>query len=297
MKNKYYVYAYLDPRYRENLFLSHISFLYRPIYIGKGSGFRYRDHLLREGRKYRGCNRVLECKLKKLKKGCLEPVVIILKDNLSEKESFDLEKSCISSIGKIWDGTGSLLNFLDGGEGPSIPKSVRKKMSIARKEWLKSNDHPMKGLKHSDKTKKQMSKNHNGFGIGDNHSYESKKKISDKNKRPKLKSCSSYKVTSPNGEILLIDDGLNRFCEEKELHLSSMVAVSKGRRKHHKGWVCEMISNPKTSLFKIIGAKGDTFTTNNLRKFCREHCLTNSCMLRVANGERKHHKGWVCERI
>jgi len=45
--------------------------------------------------------------------------VIIHKENLTEQEAFDLEVSLIKSIGRRNNGTGTLVNLTDGGEGCS----------------------------------------------------------------------------------------------------------------------------------------------------------------------------------
>ena len=50
--------------------------------------------------------------------------------------------------------------------------------------------------------------------------------------------------------------------------------------------------------FKIIGPDGNEYITDRgLTFFCKEFNLAASLMTKVANGERKHHKGWKCERI
>jgi len=50
--------------------------------------------------------------------------------------------------------------------------------------------------------------------------------------------------------------------------------------------------------FKVIDPDGNEYiTTNGLNQFCREHNLVASCLHKVANGERKHHKGWKMEKI
>ena len=49
--------------------------------------------------------------------------------------------------------------------------------------------------------------------------------------------------------------------------------------------------------FKIIDPDGNEYITNRgLTFFCKEHNLAASLMIKVANGERKHHKKWKCER-
>jgi hypothetical protein len=88
--NRFYVYAYLR------------SDNYTPFYIGKGSGKRcYDGH----------------------GKNCTPPKdtskIIIIKDNLSEDDAFELEKVLIKFWGRKCDG-GILLNICPGGIAPPI---------------------------------------------------------------------------------------------------------------------------------------------------------------------------------
>jgi hypothetical protein len=47
----------------------------------------------------------------------------------------------------------------------------------------------------------------------------------------------NYLVTSPEGEQFQICS-LSAFCKKNNLHNSSMSEVSRGKRKHYKGWLC-----------------------------------------------------------
>lgn len=42
---------------------------------------------------------------------------------------------------------------------------------------------------------------------------------------------------------------------------------------------------------------GQSLTIMNLSRFCKDHDLTLSCMINVANGKRRHHKGYGCSRL
>ena len=44
--------------------------------------------------------------------------------------------------------------------------------------------------------------------------------------------------------------------------------------------------------YNITSPIGEKYTTNNLRKFCREYNLNNSYMYEVANGKRVDCRGW-----
>lgn len=160
--NKYYVYVFL----REDR--------YTPYYVGKGSGSR--------------CYR---------KQGRTIPIppdrnrVVKIKDNLTEKQSFDLERTLIRFWGRKTDG-GVLHNLTEGGEGCSgriMSEDNKQKLSQLRKV-----DNPMfdilikdkmrqskTGHKQSKETVIKRKKTIEDMG-GYKHSDEIKKKISNSKK-------------------------------------------------------------------------------------------------------------------
>jgi hypothetical protein len=110
----YYVYSYL----RED---------YSPYYIGKGSG-----------------NRAYTKGPKEVKPPKDRSRVKIIKESLTEEESFDVEKLYILVFGRIDLGTGILRNKTDGGDGSSgaiVSPEERKRRSermkgITRPRWI-----------------------------------------------------------------------------------------------------------------------------------------------------------------
>lgn len=118
--------------------------------------------------------------------------IIILEDNLSEEESFIMEKYWINRIGRKDKGLGPLFNFTDGGEGISgythtdetkniISQShkgksksldTRIKMSLHKSgnnHGQTGENHPMYGRKHSKESIKKMSECKIGKMIKHNH--------------------------------------------------------------------------------------------------------------------------------
>lgn len=93
LNHKYYVYAIKVEEHLE------------PIYIGKGSGNRARNHKLQAG------NKALAKVLNKYDSYFIE----ILSTSDNEDVVYQLEKSFISKFGKLVDNSGVLLNFSDGG--------------------------------------------------------------------------------------------------------------------------------------------------------------------------------------
>ena len=47
--------------------------------------------------------------------------------------------------------------------------------------------------------------------------------------------------------------------------------------------------------YLITDPKGNTFEVFGINQFCKQNGLTHSAMVLVAQGKRKHHKGWKCE--
>lgn len=82
-KNNYYVYAYIDPRNFEEF------------YYGKGKGSRKDAHLFdtSDSEKVRRINAI--------RKEGLEPIIRVLARNLTEAESFLIEKTLLWKLGKL----------------------------------------------------------------------------------------------------------------------------------------------------------------------------------------------------
>jgi hypothetical protein len=92
----YYVYAYLCPVTEE------------PFYIGKGSGDRMVRHLRQSRRDDRPT--FFHRKLNKMMRFGLNPIICIIKDNLSEEEAYASETTLIHLTGTRALGTGPLCN-------------------------------------------------------------------------------------------------------------------------------------------------------------------------------------------
>lgn len=115
MNNVFYIYLIYDPTIRNKYCYPElgISFLYEPIYIGKGSSHRIKHH-------FRNCNlkknSLKNNRIKEIKeKTGLNNFYTIIKENLTETEAYKLEKIFIEVIGRKRLNTGPLLNFSKGG--------------------------------------------------------------------------------------------------------------------------------------------------------------------------------------
>ncbi len=179
----YYVYVYLDTRKPGNYTYNELNLNYEPIYVGKGTKRRCKNHLsLRckmENHFYHKLNKIID-------EG-FEPEIIIIKDNISENEAFEYEIELIKNIGRLIDNTGTLTNLTNGGEGRSgsiVSVETRKKLSdmkIGKKmKYINSDKHPMKdksfdeffGIERSTELKKLISKNANPTNKGKKMSPE-----------------------------------------------------------------------------------------------------------------------------
>lgn len=233
MKNKYYVYAYLDPRKPGKYFYDGLDFcfLYEPFYIGKGSGFRFKNHIKESLLKINTPKNNL---IKKIINSGELPIIIKLTEGLSEDESLDKEMFIINKIGLQ-----NLKNLTHGGEGLSgyVHKEETKekiKNSLTGKNI---------GRKLSDEWKLKIKENNSKYWQGKNHSEETKIKLSNKNKGKEFpERRGNYKTISPTGEEFLTNN-LSEFCKEYNLQRTKMVSVSTGSRNHHKKWKCFKIDN------------------------------------------------------
>jgi hypothetical protein len=159
-----------------------------PYYIGKGKGNRYKNG---KGKNCKVPNDASK--------------IIKLKQNLSEEDAFKHEIYMISVFGKKCDGTGVLMNILDGGNSPPIyygndsptkrpevrakisaalkgrkgnPVSLetKKKISEAHKQRLKENPRPysfyeknIEKMNKRNKEDKEKHKKHGEFMKGKNY--------------------------------------------------------------------------------------------------------------------------------
>lgn len=106
IKNKC-VYVFLDHRKIGNYEYDNYKFQYEPIYIGKGSKYRISNHKSLYNKKdtlfYKKYNEILSDTSE-------HPPHLIIKDNLTEYESIQLEKYLINIIGRINTNNGPLTN-------------------------------------------------------------------------------------------------------------------------------------------------------------------------------------------
>ncbi|CAH0169545.1 hypothetical protein [Roseomonas sp. CECT 9278] len=88
-----------------------------PVYVGKGTGPRCWAHArwCEEGKSAADYGNPTF--MAALIDADIEPVVLVLREGFAHEAACELEKAIIKAIGKRIDGTGPLLNVLDGGDG------------------------------------------------------------------------------------------------------------------------------------------------------------------------------------
>jgi len=202
MKNFFYVYIYLDIRKPGRYSYDSISFLYEPFYVGKGHGNRYSD--------FKSHNNFCYNKIKKIQL-TNEVVSILVRSNLSEKDSLDMEKQLIKEVGRQNLKTGPLTNFTDGGEGVS-------------------------GYKHSQESIQKMSKSHIGQSAWNKGKKSSKESIL---KMINSKTGKKLNLSEGRKEILrnnfLGDKNPAKRCEVRNKHKKENLSLDTRKKMSHSG--------------------------------------------------------------
>ena len=150
---------------------------------------------------------------------------------LTEEILFEMEKYYIKKLKtKAPDG----YNSTDGGEG-------------------------MSGLKHTDETKRKLSKHFNG-------------RSNERNKKGKYVKC---------------------------LTCGKEVWVIPSREKSERGKYCsrECENFRRKREYVFVNPKGEEIVWKGFREFCRINGLNIGCMQFVLNNKQDHHKGWRVRKI
>lgn len=151
LNKRFYVYAYLDPHKRGCFIYGNLLFRHEPFYIGKGC---------RERAWSNQSSRLTLNKIKSIKNLGQEPLVVIVKKNITEDQAFNIEKELISKIGRKDIKTGILTNQTDGGEGPSkrnVSFTTRLKISKGLKDTYRKEGSKLKGTHLTEKHKEKLS--------------------------------------------------------------------------------------------------------------------------------------------
>lgn len=279
MKNKYYVYVYMDPRKPGRFEYSDFCFLYQPFYVGKGNGRRCNYHLNEAKNKNSKLrNRSNINNIKSILKDGFEPFIDKVYINLSEGESYLKEVELISEIGRKDLKTGPLTNLTSGGDGTSgyvFTDEDKIKMSEAQKKgnnYLKINGHTEESKEKIRKTK--LGNKNPMYGKS---SHNSGMKLEERYGEVKAEKIKNKLIESHIGK---------KFSEETKLKMS-LKRKGKPLSGNFKG-------NPKTFIF-IDSNKKEYKVTGNFDAFCKENELPIHIFKKIIQNRRKSKfwNGWT----
>jgi hypothetical protein len=213
----FYVYVYLDPRKPGYYVYGNYIFEYEPFYVGKGKNGRSHVHLFESKQKYNG-NKHFSRKIKKIhKECCIDPIIIKVKDTLTEDMAFEIEKEMIFVIGRSDKKLGTLCNLTDGGQGSSGYKFTSEQVEKCRKSHI--------GITLSDEAKKKVGKS------------SRERKYSDEVKRLRSEQHRKYST-----DIVMEIITLKPYKTWKELSIILSIPISTLRKIYkRRGYICDRI--------------------------------------------------------
>lgn len=275
--NKYYTYAYLDPRINVRLVVNDSIFDYEPFYIGKGTGNRFNTHKQRWS--YLKKNSHKNNKIKQIINDGFVPIVYIIKSGITEEEALYLESHFIKEIGTRCNisgiKAGPLTNLKIDGVIQKYSNESKRKMSQSAKLRKRKphTEETKRKIKESNKSKTievrtklsialkgkpkpighsiRMSILHKGKTI----STGIRKQISDSlkgrtfSKESKRKMTESqlchWKILIEHTEEILTVTDLKTWCNDNNINYSTFYSTL-SRNKFHKGYkLQEKIYSPR----------------------------------------------------
>lgn len=183
--SEYYVYIHCDPRKLGIFTYGDYSFDYEPFYVGKGKASTNRAYIhitYAKNTQGKSTNHHRN-RLRGILNESLEPIILILHDNLTHEQSCAKEIEIITLIGRQDLSVGPLLNLTNGGEGSYgriLSEDTKKKISDNHADFT-GEKHPSFGMKRSEETRKKIGETSSGR----KHSEEIKLRIAESVRRTK----------------------------------------------------------------------------------------------------------------
>lgn len=326
-ENKFYVYAYLDPRKPGKYVYGEYSFDFEPFYIGKGFNNRMNMHMFESVQKI-GCNNHKINKIKKIIKEFGDnPIIIKLKENLFEEESFVFEIDYIKAIGRIDLKNGPLTNMTEGGDGASNPsEETRRKISIgssSKKTSQETRERLRKsrlGKKASEETKEKFKKQKVGENnplYGKKHKEETKEKIRitktgkkrSKEAIEKGRIANTGKKHTEETKEKIRKKNIGKKHTEKTREKIRIAKIGKKRSKEsiektrakNTGKkrpidAIEKTAKANKKWYKLISPNNVEYIVFGLKnEITQKNDLSPECLSNITRGKAKSHKGWKCE--
>ena len=226
-----------------------------PFYVGKGKGYRWKEHLnIANNPKRERYNHPIYNKIRKLQREGVEPKIEKAFKGLTEGEAFEHEVSLIAKIGRRksvgGDGSGPLLNLTDGGEGTSGRKLSEEHIEALRKsnigktipQWHRDIiSKAQKGRKRTPEELKAMSERTKKFFEENPVTEETRKKISEYGKKfretetPEHKEAHYNKVSKALTEYYQTEEGQETIRQANEKKQAKMPEISKKLSEANKG--------------------------------------------------------------
>jgi hypothetical protein len=208
----YYVYAYFEPGCE------------KPFYIGKGSGQRAYQHRCRcrvSKQRTHFYN-----KLRSLLQEGIEPQIVLLQEDITEPEAFELERWLIKFFKRCSEG-GCLCNHTTGGEGGA---GYKRRTPVTQRE-RHNRSMAQRGKKFTVQHRKNISKARQGLRRSQSAHQKQKKTWQDR--------VPSIKAYDPNTQEIQYLFTSTRDAERAGFDRRAIHHVLKGTCKTHKGLTWE----------------------------------------------------------
>lgn len=136
----HYLYVYLDPRKPGKFNFAGHDFGFEPFYVGVSKNAYRKYQHLQEAKKYMCTgtepprNKRKVYKIASILKSGQDPIIEVICEKMIKQCAYNYEFDLIKEIGRVYDNTGPLLNFLPGGQIINSAKISEKKKE--KKELL-----------------------------------------------------------------------------------------------------------------------------------------------------------------